>query len=46
MHIHIQKGLNKDSEKFKNKDTYMKIRRQSSQVLKTSSTEKRCGVRS
>jgi hypothetical protein len=27
-------------------DTYMKIRRQFSQVLKTSSTEKRCGARS
>jgi hypothetical protein len=28
------------------KDTYMKIRRQFSQVLKTPSREKRCGARS
>jgi hypothetical protein len=46
MHLHIKKGQTKDSQKFKSKDTHMKIGRQFSQVLKTSSREKRCGARS
>jgi hypothetical protein len=46
MHIHIKKGHTKDNEKFKRQDTYMKIRRQFSQVLKTPSRKKRFGARS
>ena len=46
MHIHIEKGQTKDNEKLKKEVTYVKIRRQFSQVLKTSSREKRCGAQS
>ena len=46
MHINIKIGQTKDSKKYKRKDAYMKIRRQFSKVLKTSSREKICGARS